>query len=133
MCYTQYLKRRDGSYPITRGCIVTRTSLLCENRRPAVANWPVLACCKNQLCNEQLPAQFAGLVGNLTVTPPAPAASKLHYMILYHTAANLNTAEIPKSTAQLRRAFASTQHVDKQQGEPFAHNSVRSVHLCHCC
>ncbi|KAL3201491.1 hypothetical protein MRX96_012536 [Rhipicephalus microplus] len=56
MCYTQYLQSRDpNTDPITRGCINSRTPLLCENRRPAVhsaARWPQLVCCSANLCNE---------------------------------------------------------------------------------
>ncbi|XP_023210470.1 uncharacterized protein LOC111613353 [Centruroides sculpturatus] len=54
MCYTQYLDRHDGTNPILRGCISSRTPLLCENRRPAVmnANWPVLVCCSTNMCNQ---------------------------------------------------------------------------------
>lgn len=56
MCYTQYLQSRDpNTDPITRGCINSRTPLLCENRRPAVhsaARWPQLVCCSSNLCNE---------------------------------------------------------------------------------
>ncbi|XP_038044389.1 BMP and activin membrane-bound inhibitor homolog [Patiria miniata] len=52
-CYTQYLDRRDGSSPITRGCIDEKTPLLCENRRPFVhvTPWPHLQCCKESMCN----------------------------------------------------------------------------------
>lgn len=54
MCYTQFLQKSDGSDPITRGCINTKTPLLCENRRPAVlsAKWPLLVCCSSNLCNQ---------------------------------------------------------------------------------
>lgn len=56
MCYTQYLQSRDpNTDPITRGCINSRTPLLCENRRPAVhsaARWPQLICCSSSLCNQ---------------------------------------------------------------------------------
>ncbi|OQR77568.1 hypothetical protein BIW11_06999 [Tropilaelaps mercedesae] len=74
MCYTQYLKRRDGSDPITKGCLPTKTSLLCENRRPAVANWPILVCCKNNMCNEQLPMQLAHIIGPQGYVPAHIAA-----------------------------------------------------------
>lgn len=65
MCYTQYLQSRDpNTDPITRGCINSRTPLLCENRRPAVhsaARWPQLICCSSSLCNQGvLPPQPHG-------------------------------------------------------------------------
>lgn len=55
ICYTQYLYKPDGSDPFTRGCIHSKTPLLCENRRPAIhsaAEWPLLACCSHNLCNQ---------------------------------------------------------------------------------
>lgn len=56
MCYSQYLDRKDGSNPLVRGCIISKTPLLCENRRPAVRdhNWPILACCNTNLCNQDV-------------------------------------------------------------------------------
>lgn len=54
LCFSQYLDRRDGTDPLVRGCIESRTPLLCENRRPAVAQhrgWPVLICCDKNMCN----------------------------------------------------------------------------------
>ncbi|XP_064487336.1 uncharacterized protein LOC135399517 [Ornithodoros turicata] len=67
MCYTQFLQKSDGSDPITRGCIDTKTPLLCENRRPAVvsARWPLLVCCSTNMCNQEarltLPSRKKGL------------------------------------------------------------------------
>ncbi|XP_022099063.1 uncharacterized protein LOC110983807 [Acanthaster planci] len=62
-CYTQYLDQRDGSSPITRGCIDEKTPLLCENRRPfvPVTPWPHLRCCKESMCNAD----------TVILTPPA--------------------------------------------------------------
>ncbi|GFQ93421.1 uncharacterized protein TNCT_344001 [Trichonephila clavata] len=56
MCFSQYLERHDGSHPVVRGCIKSKTPLLCENRRPAVAkgSWPVLLCCNSNLCNRDV-------------------------------------------------------------------------------
>ncbi|XP_076327719.1 uncharacterized protein LOC143234316 [Tachypleus tridentatus] len=53
MCYTQFLDKKDGSDPLVRGCITTKTPLLCENRRPAIlsVDWPILLCCNFSLCN----------------------------------------------------------------------------------
>ncbi|KFM81221.1 hypothetical protein X975_09609, partial [Stegodyphus mimosarum] len=53
MCFSQYLDRRDGSHPVVRGCISSKTPLLCENRKPAIArgSWPVLLCCNSNMCN----------------------------------------------------------------------------------
>ncbi|XP_054714094.1 uncharacterized protein LOC129223761 isoform X2 [Uloborus diversus] len=53
MCFTQYLDRKDGNHPVVRGCISSKTPLLCENRKPAIPTgaWPVLLCCSNNLCN----------------------------------------------------------------------------------
>ncbi|XP_022647319.1 uncharacterized protein LOC111267972 [Varroa jacobsoni] len=66
MCYTQYLKKRDGSNPITKGCLPTKTSLLCENRRPrTAANWPILVCCEKYMCNNELPPQLAQVMGGV--------------------------------------------------------------------
>ncbi|XP_022250344.1 uncharacterized protein LOC111087568 [Limulus polyphemus] len=54
VCYTQFLDRKDGSSPLVRGCIITKTPLLCENRRPAiVSNWPILMCCSTNFCNQE--------------------------------------------------------------------------------
>lgn len=54
-CYTQYLDKKDGSHPITRGCVQGSTPILCENRRPEVRRklkWPYLRCCDGgDLCN----------------------------------------------------------------------------------
>ncbi|XP_015924148.1 uncharacterized protein [Parasteatoda tepidariorum] len=56
VCFSQYLDRHDGSYPVVRGCIQSKTPLLCENRRPAVARgtWPLLLCCNSNLCNRDV-------------------------------------------------------------------------------
>lgn len=56
MCFTQYLDRGDGSQPVIRGCIASKTPLLCENRRPAIAegSWPVLLCCNSNFCNRDV-------------------------------------------------------------------------------
>ncbi|GBL98370.1 hypothetical protein AVEN_187712-2 [Araneus ventricosus] len=56
MCFSQYLDRHDGSHPVVRGCIKSKTPLLCENRRPAVAKgaWPLLLCCNSNLCNRDV-------------------------------------------------------------------------------
>ncbi|KAG8180870.1 hypothetical protein JTE90_016884 [Oedothorax gibbosus] len=53
VCFSQFLDRRDGSDPVVRGCIKSKTPLLCENRRPAVARgaWPLLLCCSSNMCN----------------------------------------------------------------------------------
>ncbi|GAB6023613.1 hypothetical protein CHUAL_008383 [Chamberlinius hualienensis] len=55
LCFTQFLDRQDGSGTIIRGCIDTRTPLLCENKRPAVPGykWPVLLCCNSSMCNRK--------------------------------------------------------------------------------
>ncbi|CAH1790218.1 unnamed protein product [Owenia fusiformis] len=60
MCYVQYTPNLEdhGSTPkepVMRGCINTRTPLLCENRRPRHDGpWPVLLCCSDDLCNRDV-------------------------------------------------------------------------------
>ncbi|XP_076361256.1 uncharacterized protein LOC143252658 [Tachypleus tridentatus] len=70
VCYTQFLDRKDGSSPLVRGCIITKTPLLCENRRPAiVSNWPILMCCSTNFCNEEtLPTSTAWIMSKLPNT-----------------------------------------------------------------
>ncbi|XP_070565833.1 BMP and activin membrane-bound inhibitor homolog [Ptychodera flava] len=54
LCFSQYLERKDGGNPITRGCIDSTSTLLCENRKPEALDsslWPVLVCCNEPMCN----------------------------------------------------------------------------------
>nr|CAH0099740.1 unnamed protein product [Daphnia galeata] len=58
LCYSQYLDRRDGTNPVTKGCVNLKTPLLCENRPPKSASslrvrWPILLCCRTQMCNKE--------------------------------------------------------------------------------
>ncbi|CAM1321993.1 Uncharacterised protein g7948 [Pycnogonum litorale] len=69
MCYSQYLDLRDGSDPTVSGCITSKTPLLCENRRPSsvrLANWPILSCCKTNMCNENTPTASTGSATSTT-------------------------------------------------------------------
>lgn len=55
LCFAQFLDRNDGSDPLIRGCIYTKTPLLCENMRPAIpGHWPVLVCCDQDMCNQEI-------------------------------------------------------------------------------
>ncbi|KAK4018441.1 hypothetical protein OUZ56_000495 [Daphnia magna] len=58
LCYSQYLDRRDGTNPVTKGCVNLKTPLLCENRPPKGTSslrvrWPILLCCRTQMCNKE--------------------------------------------------------------------------------
>ncbi|XP_042214413.1 uncharacterized protein LOC121861022 [Homarus americanus] len=56
-CYLQLLDRRDGSQPITSGCLTEKgASLLCMNQPPAVrfVPWPYLVCCNTNFCNRDV-------------------------------------------------------------------------------
>ncbi|XP_046446781.1 uncharacterized protein LOC124196041 isoform X1 [Daphnia pulex] len=58
LCYSQYLDRRDGTNPVTKGCVNLKTPLLCENRPPKSPSslrvrWPILLCCRTQMCNKE--------------------------------------------------------------------------------
>ncbi|XP_077978950.1 uncharacterized protein LOC144434374 [Glandiceps talaboti] len=55
-CYAEYLQRNDGVDPISRGCIDSTSTLLCENRKPEVLNsaWPILVCCNEPMCNKDV-------------------------------------------------------------------------------
>ncbi|XP_035208360.1 uncharacterized protein LOC118183051 isoform X1 [Stegodyphus dumicola] len=86
LCFSQYLDRRDGSDPLVRGCIASRTPLLCENRRPAVPDhkgWPVLHCCDKPMCNARIsptvptstiPSSLTGISTTTDVTEAPPIA-----------------------------------------------------------
>ncbi|XP_028968669.1 uncharacterized protein LOC114828492 [Galendromus occidentalis] len=124
MCFTQYLKRRDGSDPITRGCITSRTSLLCENRRPAVANWPVLVCCKNQFCNEQLPALFVDLVGNVTMSPPVPVPSNAVPADKSPTETEDGTEEVEEEEEESRDEETNANYPSNKQDTNFESNKI---------
>jgi len=67
LCYTQFLDRKDGSDPLTKGCVSRKTPLLCENRRPKSQKvkilWPILFCCHTDMCNQgDLPSNLQSLV-----------------------------------------------------------------------
>jgi len=67
LCYTQFLDRKDGSDPLTKGCVNRKTPLLCENRRPKSRKvailWPILYCCHTDMCNSgDLPENLQSLV-----------------------------------------------------------------------
>jgi hypothetical protein len=63
------LDKKDGSHPVTRGCVQGSTPILCENRRPEVKKqlpWPYLKCCDSgDLCNSEMMS-----------TPPSWVASR---------------------------------------------------------
>lgn len=58
-CYVQLtpisglVQATKGIPRVIRGCVDTRTPLLCENRRPTTHEglWPVLHCCREDWCN----------------------------------------------------------------------------------
>ncbi|XP_077866727.1 BMP and activin membrane-bound inhibitor homolog [Saccoglossus kowalevskii] len=54
LCYSQFLETSDSINPMTRGCINSASTLLCENRKPETleSSWPVLHCCSEPMCNE---------------------------------------------------------------------------------
>ncbi|XP_021913614.1 BMP and activin membrane-bound inhibitor homolog isoform X2 [Zootermopsis nevadensis] len=87
-CYSQYLDKKDGSHPVTRGCVQGNTPILCENRRPEVRKklkWPYLKCCDNgDLCNSV----------DLT-TPSWVSNISSEYSAVNH----LNTTNVPVSTS----------------------------------
>ncbi|XP_065582580.1 BMP and activin membrane-bound inhibitor homolog isoform X2 [Artemia franciscana] len=75
LCYAQWQDSKDGKDPITRGCIIRRTPLLCQNRKPKLkigANWPSLYCCSTDLCNKEAvpPPPLKTINGSLTTLSP---------------------------------------------------------------
>ncbi|GAB1603439.1 uncharacterized protein LOC115216248 [Argonauta hians] len=77
-CYVEIHADDDGlqTGSVSRGCIDTKTSLLCENRRPNIRinrPWPYLYCCKSDFCNQEvlptLPSNHKTTVLNLVNSP----------------------------------------------------------------
>ncbi|KAG8184797.1 hypothetical protein JTE90_001496 [Oedothorax gibbosus] len=74
LCFSQYLDRGDGSEKLLRGCMASRTPLLCENRRPAVGRhhkWPVLVCCSKNMCNDRVFPTLPPTTSTTTMVPIA--------------------------------------------------------------
>lgn len=74
-CYVQMHATGDGMLlgSVIRGCIDSKTPILCENRRPqqisVKATWPVLFCCEKDFCNKQV---VPTLPGDIKATSPKP-------------------------------------------------------------
>ncbi|CAI9727711.1 Hypothetical predicted protein [Octopus vulgaris] len=78
-CYVEIHVDDNGKQTgsVLRGCIDTKASLLCENRRPENIRinkpWPYLYCCEQDFCNQQV---LPTLPTNNKITVSSPASGR---------------------------------------------------------